>query len=327
MPRKADKTSSAARGTSKSRDKATWRKGKFNKDKEVDYNCPDQRYFETRLQSMGLIIKHVDGDGNCMFRSLADQLCGDQERHAEYRDRVCAYLEANEEYFALFTEDDEPVEEYILRMREDGEWGGHQELYAASRCFATDILVYQSDPSAPQLLLETENRAKYMLIRLSYHGSCHYNSVMSVDGEVETRPVDDHEAEAAVRRAVPWASVDRIRLALRAARGLALDAIELLIELPQTLNQLEIECDGGEESATGLPQQGGVAVVTEGKGSEVAVGGSELHRVKISKLPPPQRTGRALSKKERRRQGNQGTEGGVEAARDTTRSHACVIVI
>lgn len=43
------------------------------------------------------------------------------------------YIEANQEHFSLFIEDDEDFDTYLHRMRRDKEWGGHPELYAASQ--------------------------------------------------------------------------------------------------------------------------------------------------------------------------------------------------
>jgi OTU domain-containing protein 3 len=34
---------------------------------------------------MGLKVQNINGDGNCLFRAIADQLEGDQEKHGFYR--------------------------------------------------------------------------------------------------------------------------------------------------------------------------------------------------------------------------------------------------
>eukprot|EP00117_Sycon_ciliatum_P050167 scpid98756/ scgid5673/ OTU domain-containing protein 3 len=41
--------------------------------------------FANQLQAKGLKIKDVPGDGNCLFRALADQLDGDMARHDQHR--------------------------------------------------------------------------------------------------------------------------------------------------------------------------------------------------------------------------------------------------
>lgn len=62
--------------------------------------------------------------GNCMFRSLSDQLYGTMERHMEIRQRIVDYMVQHSDHFSLFIEDDEPFVDYIARMRTSREWGG-----------------------------------------------------------------------------------------------------------------------------------------------------------------------------------------------------------
>lgn len=40
-------------------------------------------------------------------------------------------------------EDDEKFDAYIDRLSKDGEWGGHQELYAASRLLSVSFVIHQ----------------------------------------------------------------------------------------------------------------------------------------------------------------------------------------
>jgi len=83
-------------------------------------------------------------DGNCLFRSLSDQLYYDfGNRHSEVRSEVCDYLAAHEEEFSVFlvldeAEEDEDAadfETYVSNMRQDGEWGGNLELVVAARLY------------------------------------------------------------------------------------------------------------------------------------------------------------------------------------------------
>lgn len=48
--------------------------------------------FSTQLRLLGLRIKDVPGDGNCLFRALADQMVGDESFHFEYRKDVVKYM-------------------------------------------------------------------------------------------------------------------------------------------------------------------------------------------------------------------------------------------
>lgn len=155
--------------------------------------CDDTRELSCILEQSGLTILHMDGDGNCLFRSIADQLTGNPELHMMFRSRIMKYIETHGEHFKLFMEDDESFDDYISRMSESSEWGGHHELYAASQCLNVNITVYQLN--SPVYVLEAKNgfindnksiKPTPQEIKLSYHGDCHYNSVRRMDNEMHT---------------------------------------------------------------------------------------------------------------------------------------------
>lgn len=84
----------------------------------------------------------MDADGNCLFRSLSDQLTHDYgSNHADVRDKVCNYMAGHKNFFCDFValndndEDAPDFETYVSNMRQDGEWGDHVELVAASRLY------------------------------------------------------------------------------------------------------------------------------------------------------------------------------------------------
>ena len=163
------------------------RKREFKKQQAIakDYQSKEERAFSSFLAEIGLVIKYMDGDGNCLFRSLADQLTGKQDNHLVFRFKVISYVETHRDHFMLFMEDDEDFDDYVSRMKTTREWGGHQELYAASQTFRVNIVVHQADyTQAPRFVLQCEEATRD--IHLSYHGDCHYNSVRSaqdVDGD------------------------------------------------------------------------------------------------------------------------------------------------
>jgi hypothetical protein len=89
-------------------------------------------------------IVEMDADGNCLFRSLSDQLFFDHgSKHADVRSAVCDFIAEHEEEFIVFLvldedEEDEDAadfESYVSVMRQDGEWGGNIELVAAARLY------------------------------------------------------------------------------------------------------------------------------------------------------------------------------------------------
>lgn len=113
-----------------------------------------------------------------MFRSISDQLYGTVERHAKVRQKIVNYMFEHGDHFSLFIEDDEPFEDYIDRMGTAREWGGHQELFAASCCFNANIFVYQLQ--TPRWVLPSPDNldtTAAVSVNLSYHGDYHYNSL------------------------------------------------------------------------------------------------------------------------------------------------------
>lgn len=50
-----------------------------------------------------------------------------------------SYIEEHRDGFEPFMEDDEPFDTYVARMRNEKEWGGHQELFAASQLFKVSV--------------------------------------------------------------------------------------------------------------------------------------------------------------------------------------------
>lgn len=106
---------------------------------------------------LGLSIRKVAPDGNCLFRALADQLWGDQSRHVEVRQRICDHLEKHPEdvgdFVAGFLDPrgnetyEESYARYVDVMRQQGTYGGHVELLAACKVFRRSIRLILSQTS------------------------------------------------------------------------------------------------------------------------------------------------------------------------------------
>lgn len=92
---------------------------------------------KAEIVRLGLGLRDVQGDGNCLFRALADQLWGVQKQHVEVRKLVCDYLETNREamevFVLAFMKDGEGYEGYIERMRQLSE-SSLQPKLGASQC-------------------------------------------------------------------------------------------------------------------------------------------------------------------------------------------------
>lgn len=100
---------------------------------------------------LGLTLRDVVADGNCLFRALGDQLWGEQGRHSEVRHMVCDYLDSAKEdlgdFVAGFLNEGETYDRYVERMRGPGVYGSHIELLAASRVFRRSIRIVLAQTS------------------------------------------------------------------------------------------------------------------------------------------------------------------------------------
>jgi hypothetical protein len=171
------------RGKNKGRNKG---KGRWRVAEDDDVLNDEQ--FTAVLATNGLRVKTMEGDGNCLFRSIADQMYGDAQRHGEVRSTIVEYMRTRRDYFKLFLdEDEEDVDEYLAQMSRSGEWGGNHELYAASETYGLSIYVYQNlrsnsrylvQPALPETAGKKSKKAVPLrAIGISYHGDVHYNSV------------------------------------------------------------------------------------------------------------------------------------------------------
>lgn len=106
---------------------------------------------------LGLSIRKVAPDGNCLFRALSDQLWGDQTRHVEVRKRICDHLEQHPEdvgdFVAGFLDPrgnetyEDSYARYVDNMRQQGTYGSHVELLAACKVFRRSIRLVLSQTS------------------------------------------------------------------------------------------------------------------------------------------------------------------------------------
>ena len=185
---------------------------------------------ETTLAARHLALQEVLADGNCLFRALAHQLTRNEQRHADVRHSVVEHMASHKEEFAPFLtfgegeqEDDATFEDYVERMRRDGEWGGQPELLAAVQALRVDIVVHQSP--LPSYKLES-SAPDATTIHISYHDGEHYNSVVPVGdtgGTTEVRGLDAPlpltPGERRARAACAFASEEAVRAALDECGG------------------------------------------------------------------------------------------------------------
>ena len=173
------------------------RKKKGCKSKNSGYSEEDAE-FRRQLEANDFTIREMDADGNCMFRSLSDQLYGDygNKYYTDVREEVVNYLENHEDEFKFFVVDDDGKEDedfsasfqdYVSRMRQDGEWAGNTELVCASRFFQRNIVVFTAggtlkidyEPEQANAGKKKVAQESAPSLYISYHDNDHYNSCHS----------------------------------------------------------------------------------------------------------------------------------------------------
>ncbi|KAF2707828.1 cysteine proteinase [Pleomassaria siparia CBS 279.74] len=128
---------------------------------------PDPREQErTRMREQfskhGLQEKEIRADGHCLYAAVADQMetaglglkpriqpqivNGEETKIAPYktvRYAAADFIEHNPDDFVGFME--EPLDAYLQKIRDTGEWGGHMELMALAKTYGIKINVLHGD--------------------------------------------------------------------------------------------------------------------------------------------------------------------------------------
>jgi hypothetical protein len=154
---------------------------------------------EARLRPLALEMVIMEGDGNCQFRALADQLFGSQIHHKAVRAAAMAHMVAHRDYFSMFFDGPE-FARYTKDMQKSRTWGDELTLRAAVEAFGCKAYVITSDEANWYLAYTAETaRDEAALGRalgrslkpprigkevfISYVSPIHYNAIGAVCDE------------------------------------------------------------------------------------------------------------------------------------------------
>ncbi|GAB2219602.1 hypothetical protein Droror1_Dr00007239 [Drosera rotundifolia] len=148
-----------------------------------DANLDHQGLLE-RLTTYGLAELHIEGDGNCQFRALADQLF----RHPDYHKHVRKVVVKQLKHFRKLYEGYVPMpyKTYLKKMSRAGEWGDHVTLQACADQFKVKICLVTSFRETCYIEILPSDKKYYRELWLSFWSEVHYNSLYTV-GDVPTR--------------------------------------------------------------------------------------------------------------------------------------------
>ncbi|KAI4148711.1 MAG: hypothetical protein LQ340_004974 [Diploschistes diacapsis] len=154
---------------------------------QPDRRADERQIMSSQIEARGLVEQEVRSDGHCMYAAVADQLQqhgvnvgSEEEGLPEYRvvrRKAAAFIESHGDDFAPFLEG--PLDEYVAKVRDTGEWGGQLELSALSRVYGLVINVLQGDGRVEKIEPggEAHKEAWLAYYRHSFGLGEHYNSL------------------------------------------------------------------------------------------------------------------------------------------------------
>ncbi|XP_048326324.1 OVARIAN TUMOR DOMAIN-containing deubiquitinating enzyme 9 isoform X2 [Ziziphus jujuba] len=141
----------------------------------VDEELSDHERLLERLQLYEVVEHKVQGDGNCQFRALSDQLYRSPDYHGVVRELVVKQLKSYPEMYEGYV----PMAyvDYLKKISKNGEWGDHVTLQAAADSYGIKIFVITSfkDTCSIEILPHTQKSKR--VIFLSFWAEVHYNSI------------------------------------------------------------------------------------------------------------------------------------------------------
>jgi hypothetical protein len=107
--------------------------------------CEARRRLESNLALLGAKRREQVGDGNCLFRAIAQQVFNSAQHHMLVRHMTVEYVERHRCDYAYLFDGAEEMREYCVSMRSSGTWGDEVMLHAAARWLGLHVHVITSD--------------------------------------------------------------------------------------------------------------------------------------------------------------------------------------
>ncbi|WOL09860.1 OTU domain-containing protein [Canna indica] len=146
----------------------------------VDEEISDHQRLLDRLRLYDLVELKVQGDGNCQFGALSDQLYRTSQHHKFVRQQVVDQLKSHPEIYEGYV----PMsyDEYLRKMSKSGEWGDHVTLQAAADSYGVKIFILTSFKDTCYIEILPSVQKSTRVICLSFWAEVHYNSIYPEGG-------------------------------------------------------------------------------------------------------------------------------------------------
>ena len=146
--------------------------------------------YQAALARQELEIQPIEGDGNCLFRSVSHQVYGTEAHHLLVRQKCMDYMEVERQYFEPYVVGDmADFLRYLELKRRDGIWGDDPEVQALCELYDRPAEIWAYDAATGAKKLRTFHEASGFTARselcapmmLSYYGGGHYDSLVWQD--------------------------------------------------------------------------------------------------------------------------------------------------
>lgn len=139
--------------------------------------------FSNQLQALGLKLREVPGDGNCLFRALGDQLEGHSRGHLRLRQETVQYMQSHRQDFEPFVEDDVPFCKHVLNLSQPGTFAGNDAIVAFARSQQVKVVIHQLN--APLWEINGTEKPICRELHIAYRYGDHYDSVRKIGDNSE----------------------------------------------------------------------------------------------------------------------------------------------
>ncbi|XP_027761004.1 OTU domain-containing protein 3 isoform X2 [Empidonax traillii] len=136
-----------------------------------------------QLRALGLKLREVPGDGNCLFRALGDQLEGHSRNHLRHRQETVEYMVKQRGDFEPFVEDDVPFEKHVTNLAKPGTFAGNDAIVAFARNNQINVVIHQL--YAPLWQIQGTDKSNARELHIAYRHGEHYDSVRRIDDDSE----------------------------------------------------------------------------------------------------------------------------------------------
>ncbi|XP_028265804.1 OTU domain-containing protein 3 [Parambassis ranga] len=158
-------------------------KDRKNRPQDVDEGA-EFVSFSNQLQALGLKLREVPGDGNCLFRALGDQLEGHSRGHLRLRQETVQYMMSHRQDFEPFVEDDVPFAQHLSNLSQPGTFAGNDAIVAFARSQQVKVVIHQLN--TPLWEINGAEKQACRELHIAYRYGDHYDSVRRIGDNSES---------------------------------------------------------------------------------------------------------------------------------------------